>query len=1577
MSKKVMTRQHNRVLRDCTQVKEHYKMYKVGKLWIFAGLFTVSFGAGIFFGESQDAQAEVTTAEPTASETNSGQSLTQQKSVAISGTTKTAGTTAATHDVKASPEEGSNKATTNNSQTSDQVAEPVKPSETTTGKQVSTNLATNSKGTSQTTAQTPRFKTAVDPTETQGQIVVNTTDAKGNASTDPTKTGGATQVDLTGQDVQGHFTTGGSNSILHPTNPVMPTVSNGDTYQLTNPADDNYVESGIVVANSAVDFSSNFSLKTTVSADWDPTMLHPNNPAPQLGGDGMSVSFQPVSTTEALTAKGAAGSNLGLVQNPANSTVYSDANTGTISYNVSTDAGSKAPVNGKTNEWQIYQSTSDTGTPTSEVYDTGKGVPGYARTSGSISYVFDVNYDAATKKLTTNVEDTDGNILKSFTTDINDARTKQNYILGITGSTAASKAHYVAAINDYKYTPADAKLDITSNTTVAQPNIVGTPGQTIAFYNGNDPKPTVDGNNTPVSVAYAVPEVPGYTFTTPQFITLTAGGTNSIKLNYQVATASAMVSFKNSTTGQALPATDNLTMNGNVGAAPTTGTAITIPAGYKLDTTKTLPASITKASDSSLTYTGKLTADDTDNAVIPVVIAYSAAVTKTVTESIGYEDSNGIEVAPGFKAANPITFVTVTNPVDQSTVVYYTTDKVPATLIVNNDGTITGFTKGDSASFKAVPDPTVDGYYVATTNDPANDLSQTTAQTVTPNSDNVMITVIYKVATQTMKVELIYPNGNVANTWTTTGLSNKTITYDNAAILKLVPKNYTIQFDPNKQTIEELTDGFAKDFDTDAKTTQVEKIYLADALGADSKTTTRTIHYVDGNGNTIKPDSVQDLTWTAPKDLVTNKDVDIFNPIGYYPAQTAPTISGYTYKSGMVADENPMPTDTPDNAKDVTLTYTADPQSINIQFVDNDGNKLGDPTPLTGVTNGNIDLKPAITAEQALINTGYTPAKGNNNGLVSVPKTFTDYGKTPTYTVVLNKVENAEANLTMTPVDKDGNPIPNTTPTTVSGKPGTDVDVPNVPGYTPQGSTTKINTPVPDGTTVGTDGHANPPAQRGTSTNITYTANPQSIKVQFVDENNTDLGDVTLTGVTNGKVDLKDAFTKQQAILNQGFTLKPGNSNGLANVTKTFTTIGKTPLYVVVLSHIRGVELNKVPTDNVPSAKQYTINFVTPDGSVVKKTGFAGNDGNIYNFKTDIPTGYVLTPGKTDTNITVPKGYDPKTPFVVNITTPAGQPNDGIQTWFKTALPTDTPSANTYPIDFVTPGGDVVGHTTVTGNPGNNFNVTPNIPKGYVPTPGNDQIIVTVPPKQDPKTPINVTVTTPAGQDTDGVQVWTKGEVPTGNVPSANQYTINIVTTSGTVVGTKTVVGNPGNIFDVTDKVPNGYVLVNNDGHVTIPNGQDPQKPITVLVAEPDNVGPATDVPDGGSTDEDTGEPTNQLTDEPSDNSQKTDTDNNTVTSGNHSGNNTTDDNTVSRISGASTGLTRQSSRGEAGQAQQTASINSANSNVASSNTAKSKAATLPQTNEQSASVWTMIGLSLMSMLSMLGITKKKREDEK
>jgi len=88
MNKQDLQKQHERVLRDSAQVKEHFKMYKVGKTWLFAGLFTISLGAGIVMGDHPDVHAATTETDPETSQSTATQTNLQAKSVVIGNKTQ-------------------------------------------------------------------------------------------------------------------------------------------------------------------------------------------------------------------------------------------------------------------------------------------------------------------------------------------------------------------------------------------------------------------------------------------------------------------------------------------------------------------------------------------------------------------------------------------------------------------------------------------------------------------------------------------------------------------------------------------------------------------------------------------------------------------------------------------------------------------------------------------------------------------------------------------------------------------------------------------------------------------------------------------------------------------------------------------------------------------------------------------------------------------------------------------------------------------------------------------------------------------------------------------------------------------------------------------------------------------------------------------------------------------------------------------------------------------------------------------------------------------------------------------------
>ncbi|WP_203652123.1 KxYKxGKxW signal peptide domain-containing protein [Secundilactobacillus yichangensis] len=720
--------------------KHVVRLYKKGKSWVSLGL-TFATLAGLSLAAGTTANAAEATTSNTATAVSEQAPAAKSNSAALPAQT--------------------------NQQSSGNASQEKAPA---TDSSANTEASTS---TQQSAVKTPEVKSAVDataaPTDdpaTAG-LIVTTQDGKGNYSTDKSYTDGNHQIDVTGQSVKDHFTSGGSNRKT--STPTTPKVnSDGDTYQLTDPSDPNYTESGIVAANEAIDFTSDFSLKATVNINWDPSMInHQTNPFGKLGGDGMAINFQPVSTDDALT-KGGPGRQLGLVPN-------ADPTNGTISYNISTNPNGLSPRHAPHNDtWIIYQSNanaerdindpypdSDVTSIYSGIVDTHEKLPA-TNSTGGMTYTFETNYSVANHQLVTNIIDSTGQTVKTYTTTIKvpdqTDEASQNFVLGVTSSTADSKAKYSVTINDFKYTPANAKLNITNNLNsplATQSGIVGRPGQVLAFYDGTTAPTNADK-------AYKAPVIQGYHLENTQYITLAATGTNTVK-----------------------------------------------------------------------------------------------------------------------------------------------------------------------------------------------------------------------------------------------------------------------------------------------------------------------------------------------------------------------------------------------------LMYVPDKQSLNVQFVDQNGKQLGNIVSVGGESDGSVDLKTAFDAQQSLINAGYTLKEGNNNGLANVPKTFNQYGKVPTYKVVLSKINNVPADLTMIPVGPDGKtPISNTHSTTVTKVPGTSVNVPTIPGYTPTVTTVKVPTPV---LKLTNDGKVPTPDKRGATVNVTYTPNDQTIIVNFIDGSGKSLGTTSLTGKTDGPVDYSDAFAKEQSIINNYYTPKDGLFNGLAGAPATFS----------------------------------------------------------------------------------------------------------------------------------------------------------------------------------------------------------------------------------------------------------------------------------------------------------------------------------------------------------------------------------------------------------------------------------------
>ena len=122
---------------------------------------------------------------------------------------------------------------------------------------------------------------------------------------------------------------------------------------------------------------------------------------------------------------------------------------------------------------------------------------------------------------------------------------------------------------------------------------------------------------------------------------------------------------------------------------------------------------------------------------------------KTISETIKYIDQDGKEVAIGY-TADPITFVTVTNPVDNTTTTYYSTKAKTATLDDNGVPTEAGWTKADSTDFAEVVSPELKGYTA--------DKAQIDKQTVNVDSKDLEFTVTYTKNAPTTPAKPVNPS---------------------------------------------------------------------------------------------------------------------------------------------------------------------------------------------------------------------------------------------------------------------------------------------------------------------------------------------------------------------------------------------------------------------------------------------------------------------------------------------------------------------------------------------------------------------------------------------------------------------------------------------------------------------------------------------------------------------------------------------------------------------------------------------------------------------------------------------------
>ena len=238
------------------------------------------------------------------------------------------------------------------------------------------------------------------------------------------------------------------------------------------------------------------------------------------------------------------------------------------------------------------------------------------------------------------------------------------------------------------------------------------------------------------------------------------------------------------------------------------------------------------------------------------------------------------------------------------------------------------WTPADRQTFAAVQSPVIEGY--------TSDQSEIGAINVVPTSQSIEKTVTYTADAQKLTVNFIDDvTGQMLKTVAKTGYSDESVGYNTKAdIQNFVGQHYDLVSDTTKGT--DLV------FDHNDGVDQVYDVHLTHHLTpiSDHQVVNETIHYVyaDGLARTGKAanDHVAmpfEFNRTGKHDDVTGTDAwDAWTPgNANFAAVQSPLIQGYTPDQSQI-DVIPVDANSQDVVK--TVTYSADSQTVTVDFID-------------------------------------------------------------------------------------------------------------------------------------------------------------------------------------------------------------------------------------------------------------------------------------------------------------------------------------------------------------------------------------------------------------------------------------------------------------------------------------------------------------------------------------------------------------------------------------------------------------------------------------------------------------------
>ena len=603
--------------------------------------------------------------------------------------------------------------------------------------------------------------------------------------------------------------------------------------------------------------------------------------------------------------------------------------------------------------------------------------------------------------------------------------------------------------------------------------------------------------------SYDVPSVEGYTASQDKVDTdkVTSDSTNSeVNISYTANNQTAKVVYVDEDNGGSTVKTDIL--NGKTDETVKTG--VKIPDGYVVD--------------------GQVPADYTfkakDNADVTVKLKHGTTTVtpdkpKTANDKL---PDNPTKSYPSGVAENDLNknvtrTIKVTDPTGKVTTETQTVHLTRTATVDEVTGKVS-YDDWSTGSFGSYDVPSVDGYTASQV--------KVDETKVTSDTQNSEVNISYTANNQTAKVVYVDgDNGNsIVKSDTLTGKTDETVKTgvkvpDGYVIEGNIPTDYTFKAGGNTDITVKLKHGTTTVTPDKPKTANDKlpdnptKSYPSGVAENDlNKDVTRTINVTTPDGKTSTTTQTVHLTRTATVDEVTGKVSYDDWSTGSFGSYDVPSVDGYT-ASQVKVDETKVTSDSTNN--EVNITYTANPQSIKINYVDDD---KGGTTVKSDTLNGKTDetVKTGITIPDGYEVEGQVPAdyifKAKDNADITVHlkheiKTDADYKnvlRTIKVTLPNGKSESLVQVATLSREVKTDKVTNNVSYGSWSSDKFTSYKLPSIEGYTP--SLDVVNEAKVDGNT------------EDSTVEVNYTANKQSAKVVYVDN-----GKVVATQTLTGKTD--------------------------------------------------------------------------------------------------------------------------------------------------------------------------------------------------------------------------------------------------------------------------------------------------------------------------------------------------------------------------------------------------------------------------------------------------------------------------